>query len=304
MLAYVPYLEQPSVSVGPLTIHAFGVIVAGAVVVGLSLGARRFKSSNLDVSLGERMGWWTIVGGFLGAHVFSVLFYFPGELARNPLILFKLWEDIASFGSIIGGVIGMWLFFRIRAPSTDPYTRWQFVDVVAYAFPFSLMIGRMACAIAHDHPGTITSFPLAISLRTARAQEYFSGIYTPAGRASELPNAAAMSTLGFHDLGWYEFLYLALVVVPAVFVIARWNARKSAPLPGTLVVAFALFYMPVRFALDFLRVSDARYVGLTPAQWTALSILLLLPLLVRHLRTVSRNHASPMPPGLPPSTPP
>lgn len=268
-------MEQPSVSVGPLTIHAFGVIVAAAVYVGLVIGARRFARLGLDRALGERMAWWAVVGGFLGAHLFSVIFYFPRELAENPLILFKLWEDISSFGSILGGALGIWLFFRFRAAAIDAATRWAYLDVAAFVFPISLMIGRIACSLAHDHPGTLTTFPLAVSLESAKAQDYMSGVYASAGRLAELPPAAELTRLGFHDLGWYEFLYLAAVVVPAILVLDGKPRR-----PGTFLIAFMALYMPVRFLLDFLRVSDARYVGLTPAQWAAAVALLGLPALL------------------------
>lgn len=276
----IPYVEQPSVSVGPLTIHAFGVIVAAAVYAGLVIGARRFARVGLDRALGERMGWWAVVGGFLGAHLFSVIFYFPQELAENPLIVFKLWEDISSFGSILGGALGIWLFFWFRAPAFDASTRWRYLDVAAFVFPIALMIGRIACSLAHDHPGTLTTFPLAVSLSSTEAQDYIRGVYASAGRLSELPAAGELARLGFHDLGWYEFLYLAAVLVPVLLILDRKPRR-----PGTFLITFVALYMPVRFLLDFLRVSDARYAGLTPAQWAAILALLGLPALLAATRS-------------------
>ena len=166
----VPYFLQPSVSIGPVTIHAFGVIVAAAVYAGLAIGARRFTRLGLDGALGERLAWFAVIGGFLGAHLFSVLLYFPHEVAENPLILFKLWEEISSFGSILGGMLGIWLFFRFRARDIDAPARLAYLDVAAFVFPVALTIA--ACTFAHDHPGTITTFPLAVSLETAEARAY------------------------------------------------------------------------------------------------------------------------------------
>lgn len=186
----VPYFEQPSVRIGPLTIHPFGVILAAAVLAGL-----------------------------------------------------------------------------------------VYLDVVAFVFPIALMVGRLACTVAHDHPGAITSFPLAVSLESAEAQEYITGVYADAGRLAELPAAPALARLGFHDLGWYEFLYLAVIVVPAVLFLDRRPRR-----PGFFLAAFFALYLPVRFLLDFLRVADARFAGLTPAQWLALAALLVSPLIVARNR--------------------
>lgn len=269
-LAYVPYFEQPSVSLGPLTIHAFGVIVAMSVWIGLAVGKWRFERLGLDAALGERMAWWLLASGFLGAHLFSVFFYFPHELRANPLILLRFWENISSFGGMLGGCIGILLFFRLRMPALDAQTRLAYLDVAAFVFPISLAVGRIACSIAHDHPGTITRFPLSVSLESSEAQAYIQRVYQTAGRAGELRASDMLATMGFHDLGWYEFLYLALVVVPLVL---WWSRRQRRP--GFFLGMFALLYAPVRFALDFLRVSDARYVGLTPAQYVALAILIL-----------------------------
>lgn len=269
----IPFVEQPVVRLGPLTVHAFGAVVAAAVVGGLVLGGRRFAQLGLDRSLGERLGWWAIVGGFLGAHLFSVLLYFPQKVAANPLVLLKVWEDISSFGSILGGAIGIWLFLRLKAPALDATARWAYVDVAAFVFPVSLMIGRVACSLAHDHPGTLTTSPLAVSLESAEAQTFIANVYDAAGRAAELPPGTTLTRFGFHDLGWYEFLYLAVVVVPTLVLLDR---RPRAP--GTFLLAFLLAYLPVRFLLDFLRVADARYAGLTPAQWTALAgVLVVVP---------------------------
>jgi len=261
----IPYVAQPSLDLGPLTIHAFGPIVAASVVAGMAIGARRFRAHGLDPELGERMAWWLLVCGFVGAHLFSVLFYFPEKVRTDPLVLLRLWEDISSFGGIVGGAIGTWAFFRFRATEPERAVRWRYVDVAAYVFPISLMIGRLGCALAHDHPGRVTRFPLAISLDHPEAQRYIARVYEGAGRTAELPPPDLLPTYGFHDLGVYELLYLAVVVVPAMVLLGRRPRRT-----GFFLIAFALLYMPARFLLDFLRVADARYAGLTPAQWVAL----------------------------------
>ena len=267
----IPFIEQHSANIGSLRVHAFGVIVAAAVVVGMAVGARRMRRSGLDAAVGERFAWWVILGGFLGAHLFSVIFYFPEKIGDNPLVVLKVWEDISSFGGVLGGVAGMWLFFRFRAPGTSAAVRWAFADVAAFVFPISLMIGRIGCAVAHDHPGSITDFPLAVSLESPEAQAYVRSVYATAHLLPELPSPGVLTDLGFHDLGWYEFLYLAAVVVPVMLLLGR-----AAHRPGTLLRAFVLLYMPVRFWLDFLRISDVEYAGLTPAQWVAVTALLVV----------------------------
>lgn len=270
----IPYFEQPSIRIGPVTIAAFGVIVASSVLFGLELGRRRFRRLGLDPHLGEGLAWYAVIGGFLGAHLFSMLFYFPEELAGNPLLLFKVWEDISSFGGIIGGVIGIWVFLRRKASSLPSSVRLLYFDAIAFVFPFALAVGRIACSLAHDHPGTVTRFPLAVSLARPEAQAYIVEVYRGAGRLAELPAGAELARLGFHDLGWYEFLYLGVILTPILLLLDR-RPRPA----GFYVATFLALYLPVRFGLDFLRVSDARYFGLTPAQYVAAAALLALPIL-------------------------
>ena len=273
----LPYFEQPVWQIGPVRVHAFGIALAMAVWVGIAIARRRFDRLGLDTAFGARLGGWMLVGGMIGAHLFSVLFYFPQKLRDDPWLLLRIWEDISSFGGILGGIASALLFFAARASDDQRRLRVAYLDAAAFAFPAALAIGRLGCALAHDHPGRVTTFPLSISLETQGAREYIGGVYDAAGLA--LPHAAA--AMGFHDLGLYELLYLTLVVVPLFLV---WN-RRARP-AGFYLVALAALYAPVRFCLDMLRVADARYVGLTPAQWVAALTLTVLPLVAVRRRVL------------------
>ncbi|MEO7998784.1 MAG: prolipoprotein diacylglyceryl transferase family protein [Gemmatimonadaceae bacterium] len=276
----IPYLTSPSFHLGPVTIHLFGLIVAVAVWTGVTMASPQYKKSGLDVAIGERMNVWIGVAAVLGAHLFSVIFYFPEKVAADPWLLLRLWEDISSFGGMLGGLIGAGLFLWWRNPKMDATTRWGYLDVVAFVFPFSHAIGRVGCSLAHDHPGTISNFPLAVSLKTPAAQQFITDVYANAGLSSTLPPLNVLATMGFNDLGWYELLFMCAVVLPVITIMYN-RARR----PGTMVLTFGLVYLPVRFAFDFLRVSDERYLGLTPGQWVAVTAFLLLPVLYMRIRT-------------------
>jgi phosphatidylglycerol---prolipoprotein diacylglyceryl transferase len=273
----LPFFEQPEWHLGPLTIHAFGVTVAAGLWVGLAMAERRFARESLDPAIGHRLGAWMLVAGIVGAHLFSVIFYFPDQLRSDPWLPFRVWEDISSFGGMIGGIVGAFLFFAVRAPQLAARTRLAYLDAIAFVFPFGLAFGRLGCALAHDHPGRVTTFPLSISLKSTAAQAYIQGVYDAAAQA--LP--AGAGTMGFHDLGLYECLFLILIMIPAF---SFWDRRRHES--GFYFVAFAVLYLPVRSALDSLRISDARYLRLTPGQWVAAVILAALPLVVMDQRKV------------------
>lgn len=276
----LPYFEQPTWQLGPLTVHAFGIAVAIAVSLGLTLVNRRFRQLGLDPEVGERLVLWMLVAGFIGAHLFAVVFYVPDKLRNDPWLLLRLWEEISSFGGMLGGVIGAGLFLRTHPEGLERRQLLGYLDAVAFVFPSALAIGRIGCALAHDHPGVVTTFPLAISLKTEAAREYIVG-FSGAASIQSLPSAPAM---GFHDLGLYELLFLLLVIVPAF---AYWN-RSRRP-TGFYLFAFSALYFPVRFGLDMLRVSDARYLSLTPAQWAA--VLIMVALLLVAMRDRRRRTA-------------
>ncbi|MES2524398.1 MAG: prolipoprotein diacylglyceryl transferase family protein [Gemmatimonadota bacterium] len=263
----LPYVEQPIFQLGPLTVHAFGIAVACAALWGMWSAERQFRRRALDLSVGTKLATWVLIAGVFGAHLFSVLFYFPDKLRADPWLLLRVWEDISSFGGILGGVAGALLYFNVGPGREHRARQWDYLGTIARIFPASLAIGRFGCALAHDHPGTVTTFPLAFSIRTEAALAYITGVYRQAGVelapvVSDARDASAVQ--GFHDLGWYEFLFLALVIVP---LFQLWG-RRDRP-GGFYLVAFPLLYLPVRFGLDFLRVADVRYAGLTPAQWVA-----------------------------------
>lgn len=260
----IPFFDQPTLSLGPLTVHAYGALVATGVIFGGWLVLRRSRRMGLDPPETERLLTWMLVSGFIGAHLFSVVAYFPGELARDPWLLFRIWEDLSSFGGIAGGALGIWLYLRYRAPEHVRTERWSYWDLIGYGLPFGWAFGRLGCTMAHDHPGKVTDFFLARSLESPEARGYITRLYEASPRFSDLPAGDQLAGMGFHDLGWYEFLYLSLILVPIFLFLDRTERT-----PGFYAAAFLLLYGPARFLLDSLRLVDARYFGFTPGQYMA-----------------------------------
>jgi phosphatidylglycerol---prolipoprotein diacylglyceryl transferase len=232
----IPYFDQPQLQIGPLAIHGFGVMVAAAVLVGLRVVRVRSAAEGLDPVLAQQLTSWILVGGFLGAHLVDRLVYFPAETLADPLSLLRLWEGLSSFGGFAGALAGVVLFVRLHSLDNS---RWRYLDVVAYAFPFGWILGRLGCFLAFDHPGSPTRFILG--------QKYRDGVIR-------------------HNLGLEEAVYTLLILV--VFI---GLGRRRRP-PALFVGSLALLYAPFRFSLDFLRKIDVRYIGLTPAQYGSLAL--------------------------------
>jgi phosphatidylglycerol:prolipoprotein diacylglycerol transferase len=233
----IPYFKQPSLSLGPITIHAFGVLVATAVWVGFKIFNKRAIAAGLDPRLGERLFMWALIGGFIGAHLVDRLVYFPDRTLKDPLSILRFWEGLSSFGGFLGAITGATIFIRRMKLGAST---WQFVDAVAYCAPFGWIFGRLGCFVAFDHPGAETTF--------------FLGQYNP-----------AYSTQPIHNLGLEEALFT--MVLAATFYVLGKKPRY----PGFFFGLMFVLYAPVRFILDFSRRVDVRYAGLTPGQWGSIA---------------------------------
>ena len=239
----IPYISFGPWHLGPFTIYPFGIMVGLAILVGAAVAQRRAEKLGIDPKLFSEAVIWLFVGGFVMAHWVSVLLYFPERVLRNPLELLKLWKGISSFGGFLGGVSALILYIKWK---DLPF--WTTLDAVAYGLVVGWVFGRGGCSLAHDHPGKCTNFPLAVK---------FPGWGLPCP-----DNYAAR-----HDLGFYELLF-TLVLAASVVVL---NRKKR--FTGFTLAFLCLAYAPVRFMLDFLRVGDRTYLGLTPGQYFSIALL-------------------------------
>lgn len=268
---FIPYLTLPELTLIPehalggfppipISIKPFGALVAMGVYLGSYLTLKRAKRLGLSEQVMSSFVGWVVGVGFVGGHVLDELFYYPERLARDPLSLLKLWDGLSSFGGFTGAFIGMLIWRSIHRVPVLPYA-----DNVMSMLPVGWAFGRAGCATAHDHPGVLSDFWLAV----------------------QYPGGARL------DLGLLEML-LTLPLMCGFL----WLARK--PQPWGLFSALAcLSYAPVRFGLDFLRehqqvpgdlrgAIDPRYFFLTPAQWECFALfgfgLYLLALLRRNVK--------------------
>lgn len=236
----LPYCQQPNFDLGPIPIHAFGLLVVAAIAVGTELASRRARVAGIDPDSMTSYAMWLVVPGFIGAHVFDSLWYHPREVLEDPATLLALFWGMSSFGGFVGAASGAlaWRLYK-REPMLPR------VEVVLSVFPISWTLGRAACTVAHDHPGlpTTATNPLAFA-------------YPDGPR---------------WDLGFLEMLF---AVALSIVCVRLW--RRPRPV-GTYTALVCLSYAPVRFALDFLRADanaggDARYGNLTPAQWACFAL--------------------------------
>jgi phosphatidylglycerol:prolipoprotein diacylglycerol transferase len=221
---------------------------------------------------------WTVATGFVLSHVFDAIFYHPETVARNPLYLLKIWDGLSSYGGFAGAVIGSlaWKYYRRQKVL-------GLIDITVSAMPLAWVFGRAGCSVVHDHPGILSDSWLAVRFPPRQLLSTVDWIHW------------GPPFIGRLDLGLLEFL---LTIPLAIAVAVLWKRNPNRP-DGYYIAVVCLSYSPVRFVLDFLRVSpevavlgaDPRYGGLTPAQWASMGLFVVAAVVFRRVLQTQRRQA-------------
>lgn len=249
LLASIPYWEISALKLGPVSLQPFGILVATGVLFGAHLARKRAEKLGVDDDLVRALIGWTVIVGFIGAHVFDTLFYQWSDFKNDPILIIQVWKGISSYGGFIGAVVGYIAFTKVHKVKN------HFVmgDLAAWAILPGFTFGRMGCATVHDHPGALSNFFMAIDFP---AKSYVGQTYGAGPR---------------HDLGFYELLFLLFLNL--IFWIAVLSKERRY---GFAIGFIAIGYAPVRFLLEPLRLSttDPRFLGMTFAQFVSIALLI------------------------------
>lgn len=251
-LALLPAFDLPVLRLGPFTIQSFGVLSALGILAAVQLAAKAARELGRDPQVILDFAVVGVLAGVIGGHLVHLLLYHPEEL-RDPLSgawypsrLLTFWEGLSSMGGLAGAIAAAAVWFRRRRiPFRDH------ADAFALGMAPGWGVARVGCFTVHDHPGVHSDFILAVQF-------------------ADGPR---------HDLGLYEAVLLFAIGA------LLWVLHRRGALRGRLMPLLALVYGVGRFLLDFLRTRevailnarqamapDARYLGLTPAQYVALAL--------------------------------
>ncbi len=234
----IPYFATPVLALGPVSLDSWRVLVAAGIAAGLAAARARGVARGLEARDVVQCALFVAAMGLAGGHAADVLVFHRGTIQeRGWAHLFEVWAGLSSAGGFIGATLGAVVFCKLIRKR--PF--WALADAVMFGFPAGWTVARLGCFTAHDHVGGPTRFFLAV----------------------DFPEGAR------HDLGLYEALWTA--VIAAVFFALRRRPARD----GFFVALFIVMYAPVRFGLDFLRITgldsgEVRWGSLTPAQYLML----------------------------------
>ena len=125
------------IAIGPLSVHLYGLIIGLGLILAVIYAMRRSEQFGLNEDLVLDGTLWITPFAILCARLYYVAFSWE-MYADNPLSALYIWEGgIAIYGSVIGAVIGMVVFSRIKRIDIRAV-----LDLVAIAFLIGQSIGR------------------------------------------------------------------------------------------------------------------------------------------------------------------
>ena len=126
-----------SISIGPLTVHYYGAIIALGLILGIAYACRRTKEFGLkedDIIDGAL---WVTPFAILCARAYYVIFRWEAYAAK-PISALYIWEGgLAIYGGVIGAAIGVIVFCKCR--KIKPVV---VLDVISLSFLIGQSIGR------------------------------------------------------------------------------------------------------------------------------------------------------------------
>jgi len=252
LVASFPSPSSGTLSIGPLKIHAYGLMIALGVVAGVWLMGRRFE----DKQIGTRedcnqMAVWAVLMGVIGSRLYHVATdwqKFEHHLSDIP----KIWQGgLGIPGGLLFGIpTGLWVLKRRGVP----------VGLAANCggpgIALAQAIGRWGNYWNQELFGKATTLPWAVRIDAAHATD----------SAGNLLGHAAT----YHPTFLYESLGNFALAGVLLLIDKRFKVR-----PGNLMAMYIGGYGVIRFFVEGLRIDEAHHVGgLRWNQWIALAAVL------------------------------
>jgi phosphatidylglycerol:prolipoprotein diacylglycerol transferase len=235
------------VQLGPITIRWYGLLIATAVLIGVTLSQYLAKRRNVNPELISDLSIWLVIGAIPAARLYYVLFEWS-KYAQNPGSIFAIWEGgIAIHGAILGGVLAALIFAKLKRVSF-----WLLADLVAPSLILGQAIGRWGNFFNSEAFGAPTNLPWKLYI-------------PPERRPPELANFEY-----FHPTFLYESLWDLMVFALLMTLFFRSLRGKPSIKTGTLFMVYLAAYSLGRLWIEGLRTDSLMLGPLRIAQLVSL----------------------------------
>src|SRR5690554_362374 len=261
-----PRFDPVAISIGPVSIHWYGLMYLAAFALFMLLGrihAKRRPELGWDGRQIDDLLFYGMLGVIIGGRLGEVLFYQPAHYLANLLEIVQVWKGGMSFhGGFLGVLFAVWLYARKQDRGF-----WQITDFIAPLIPIGLALGRIGNFINGELWGRVAPAELPWAM-------VFPWVDALPRHPSQLYQAAGEGLLLFIVLWLYAARPRPVKAVSAMFLIGY----------GTLRFVAEFFRTPDSGIFDFLS------LGLSTAQWLCLPMILIGAILL--ISTVRRPLAS------------
>lgn len=240
------------IELGPLTIRWYGLLIASAVLIGVSLSQYLAKQRNVDPNLLGDLAIWLVIGAIPAARLYYVLFEWK-QYSQHPEQIIAIWNGgIAIHGAILGGSLAAIIFARIQKVSV-----WQLADLVAPSLILGQAIGRWGNFFNSEAFGDPTDLPWKLYIPPQRRPANF------------------INFEYFHPTFLYESLWNLMVFGLLMTLFNRSLKGKPRLKVGTIALVYMVAYSCGRVWIEGLRTDSLMIGPLRIAQIVSLSAIAL-----------------------------
>lgn len=228
--------------IGPVTVYAWGAMLALALILIAFLMSRRFKEAGINPDYALDLILICIVAGVIGSRLFYVVFYDWSYYAANPLEIFSLrnggFDGLMWYGGFFGGALAFYAYVRWRKLSF-----WNMADLLAPYLALGYALVRIGCFLNGCCYGVPTNLPW--------------GVVFPL--LDDLPRHPTQLYSTVINLGIFALLL---------------KLYRHRTYHGEVFLAYLGLYSLYRFIIEFFRVNLVVGGVLTISQWIALAVAL------------------------------
>lgn len=215
-------------SIGPLTVHGYGAMIAIGALSAILIAAYRTKKNGLDGDLTFDTAVFGLIAGLIGAKLTFVLSNFK-DFIKDPLDVLSDEGFVVIGGLIIGMAVGYLKLKKAKVKVSE------YLDIIIPEIAFAQSFGRIGCFLAGCCYGAKT--------------DSFIGVEFPIDSLAPY-GISLLPTQLFSAAG--DMLIFAILLI----IGRRMHAN------GTIAGAYLVLYGIGRFIIEFFRGDLRTHVGL------------------------------------------
>ncbi len=246
-------------SIGPITIHTYGIFVAAGIFCGVFLAMKLAEKEGISPVLISNMCFWMVISGIFGARLVYVLMNLNYYI-KFPLDIIQIWKGglVFSGGLITSCLVGGWYIRKYRL------SFWLVGDIIAPSVALGQAIGRIGCFMAGCCYGKPTNLPWAVTFHT--------------------PPSLAPLNIPLHPTQLYHCLACTIIFFCLMIL------RKHKSFEGQIFLWYLLMHSLQRIIIERFRGDLYPFIGqMTATQFISLVILLTSGIMIILKTTKNKN---------------